>query len=299
MNILKGLLLRRFLLCSFFVLAIQFIAHSVTYAATGYEFKLSLPNKENPQENHGFIESIGHTIRPTSLYTNVNATSPIPIRTLPANYKIVVVDQTENYFKIQIYRNSPSYYIKKMDVQLKKVYYNEVITPVNGYTKSVYYEIEKLTNKFQDTLLQSEYAQLINATPSLQMIQANRKYDDTLYYTMLFSAVDKKGNVIPSLEPVPFQDELKTLVALIFLKLAITKPKNINLIIQQPVFNEKGLPIENKSYATLTFDMESATLSDLVTIKNNPMKLWDYISVNLANKESNNDPALVFSQYPN
>jgi len=253
--------------------------------ATGVSLEPIDVIEELPIED--IIEGVGIVIISGVYFREEPNEKSKPLRQSTQNEKVIILGETDKWLRVRMFNNRDAYIFKKY-IKTNRIH-NEESRTVHFVNKKLFIEIDDLIDKFNSTLIQSDYAKKIYVIPYLKLLGA-RKVRDKLTITLLYAANNLNGKIVPSLKTNELQDQLQSFIELIFAKLMLTKVDILEFIIKVPEFTNSGIPYNNrtKKYATISLLINSI---DLEEIKKDNKKMWEHISTTVSKED-------LFGLYP-
>lgn len=262
----------------FIINAIFIFCISVSFAQSGlngagdinaeYE-DIPMDDLENPDETGAQMPNVGiseekhieEVVEGTGYipFTNIAfRTGPSPqsrvIRYSSEAEKIILIGETDEWYKVLMYNNQEAYILKKY-VKTSKIFQDESGLP-NSINKKISIEIHDLLDKFDKTVRESSYAKKYQMRPVLTL-QDERKIKDTILLTLYYSCADINGSPIPSYKENDLYPYMQQLIELVLGRLILSKTENYELIIKTPSFDNSG-KVENYNniYSVITLALD-------------------------------------------
>lgn len=205
----------------------------------------------------------------TNIYEKPSAKSEIT-GLLGRGETVTILDSRSGWLKIQLPEKKTGY-VKAANVKKTE-------------KKPEDTQIDRMLEKFNKTVLESDYAQQKKVVPSLTVSGKNGDFDITL----LYSAVNEDGKKIPSLMKNPLEKNMRELIELSFLKM-LKKPSNVyKITVETPFFGENGVINGSTQYAVFTISAENQQIKN---IEEGKISVWNLV-------KSSKKLADVFTEYP-
>jgi len=197
---------------------------------------------------------------------------------LNKNAKVLIVGRQDDWLKVVLENRKQAYMYAKY-VTFK----DENITKKESESKALI-DINNLLDQFNDTVQSSWFAEKQMIVPSLTFL-AGKSPDDI---TLLFTAVNHKGDPVPSLKENPLKKDMTKLVELIFMKMIVLSYNRFSITIKVPDFITGEYKGRASNYASLSLQKDFANLDE---IKNGEGGIWEYV-------RSEKKPEEMFADYP-
>lgn len=197
---------------------------------------------------------------------------------LNKNAKVLIVGQDGEWLKIRLFNKSEAYVYAKY-VALRY----ENVTRKESEAKALI-DINNLLDQFNDTIQSSWYAEKQKVIPALFFFSG--KAPDEI--TLLYSAVNAKGEHVPSLKDNPLQKDMIKLIELIFMKMMVLPYDRYRITVIVPDYVSGSYKGRTGSYASMVLDKNFANIDE---IKSGSGSLWDYI-------KCAKRPEEMFKDYP-
>jgi len=197
---------------------------------------------------------------------------------LSKNSKVLIIKQEGDWLLVRLFNKSTAY------VYAKYVSFRENNITRKEAESKVLIDINNLLDQFNDAVQSSWFAEKQKVIPALFFYSG--KSADHIY--LLYSAVNSKGEHVPSLKENPLQKDMLKLIDLIYLKMLVMSYDRYKITILIPDFISGTYRGRTDSYATLTLDKNFANLDE---IKTGAGGIWDYI-------RSQKRPEEMFVDYP-
>lgn len=205
----------------------------------------------------------------TNIYAKPAAKSEIT-GLLGRGEPVTIIEKKGAWYKIQLPENKTGY-VKTADINKTD-------------SKQEDKQIDKMLEKFNKTIADSEYAQQKKIFPSLTVAKKNGNFDVTLLYT----AVNTEGKKIPSLMRNPLAKHMRELIELSFLKM-LKKPSDIyKITVETPYFGAGGVVNGSVVYAVFVISAEKEQINN---IEQGKISVWNLV-------KSSKKLADVFAEYP-
>lgn len=227
---------------------------------------------------HDTVEAMGKvSVTKTYAYAKPSFKSKALAR-LSKNSKVLIKDDEGEWIKILLYNKKEAYvYSKYISFTFNQV------TRRESETKAII-EINNLVDQFNDAVQSSWFAEKQKVIPSLQFHSG--KSPDKI--TLLYTAVNVKGEAVPSLKQNPLQPDMVKLIELIYMKMVVMNYKRYRIDIVVPDFISGVYKGRVDPYVTLTLEKNFANLDE---IKSGVGSIWDYV-------RSAQRPEEMFTDYP-
>lgn len=221
-------------------------------------------------------------------YKEIISTRPMGF--ISRRESVMIMREEGEFYYVEV-KSKANVYIRKSDLYQVVNLYQERITP-QGYNKKAYYEILSIIDRFDSTFNKTYF----NAMPTapyikLQSVRANRR---EVKYTLLYSGINSRKEMHPSIATNPFREDMLSLVEVVMLKLAQQEDtKNITLEIVIPEFNESKKAVGTAPYYTITLPKELLTDNTIaIHILKDISVIWSYA-------DYSGDYFQMFQTYPN
>lgn len=197
---------------------------------------------------------------------------------LNKNSKVLILSKDGDWMKVRLY-NKDEAYVYAEYVSLKY----ENITRKESESKALI-DINNLLDQFNDTIQSSWFAEKQKIVPSLTFHSGKAPDEVSLLYT----AVNDKGDPVPSLKENPLNTDMIKLIELIYMKMIVLTYDRYVIHIHVPDFVSGVYRGRTENYVTLTLQKNFANLDE---IKNGSGSIWDYV-------RSAKRPDEMFTDYP-
>ncbi|ADD66880.1 SH3 type 3 domain protein [Denitrovibrio acetiphilus DSM 12809] len=197
---------------------------------------------------------------------------------LGKNSKVLIIGEEGEWLKVRLYNKSSAY------VYAKYVAYKHENIRLKESATKVLIDIKNLLDQFNDTVQSSWFAEKQKIMPMLSFHSG--KNPDDIY--LLYSAVNIKGEPVPSLKENLLQKDMVKLIELIYMKMIVLPDPRYKITILVPDFVSGSYKGRTDNYAALTLDKNFANIDE---IKTGTGSIWDYI-------RSAKRPDEIFAGYP-
>ncbi|MGE4317395.1 MAG: SH3 domain-containing protein [Deferribacterales bacterium] len=143
-------------------------------------------------------------------------------------------------------------------------------TTVKPEPASISDQVEKLLNKFNKTVLESEYAKTKKVVPSLSLASVRSQSD----MTFVFCAVNLDGKKVPSLRRNPLAKNMRELIELSFLKMLKKPSPMYRIAVETPYFGDKGVINGTNNYAVFTIQAEKEQINQ---VEKGTISVWNLV----------------------
>ncbi|MDR2870917.1 MAG: SH3 domain-containing protein [Deferribacteraceae bacterium] len=279
----KILFLTILLLTSFSAFALESELNSVVLPDNATT--ANVPHPDN------VVEAVGNVIySAVPIYSAANKTSRVVRNAIPGE-KVTIIASNDSWYAVRLYNGSVGF-IEVRNIRTAKVFYDEQ-AGANSMSKLLNAELADTVNKFNNALRESVYTDKYQLAPRLSLVSAAKR-GETITLIMEYSAVDSKGNIIPSRQDNILQEEMKGFVELLFMKLLPSMSESYVIAIRQPDFSSTGQVLATrKTYAELL--LEHAAVGDNITIRRNPNSDERLLSLVVCDI----DKSELFKEFPN
>lgn len=172
----------------------------------------------------------------------------------------------------------------KIQLPEKKIGYVKAVNVKKAEKKQEDKRIDRMLEKFNRTVLESDFAQQKKIVPNLTVSKKNSDFD----IIMLYSAVNPDGKAIPSLMKNPLEKNMRELIELSFLKM-LEQPSDVyKITVETPFFGEDGVVNGSTVYAVFTVSAEKGQIKN---IEQGKISVWNLV-------KSSRKLADVFTEYP-
>lgn len=144
--------------------------------------------------------------------------------------------------------------------------------------------VKPLLEKFNRTVLASDYAEEKKIVPSLAFTEEKNPGE----LLLLYSAVDTEGNKIPSLLKNPLAKNMRELIEISFLKMLKNPQEEYRITVETPFFGEGGAVNGSLTYAVFSLKAEKEQIK---AIEQGKISVWNLV-------KSSRKLADVFAEYP-
>jgi len=224
------------------------------------------------------VEVMGNvTVNKTYAYVKPDFKSKALAR-LGKNSKVLILKQEGDWIQVQLYNRKKAYVYGKYIS-----YKDENITRKESETK-VLIDINNLLAQFNDTVQSSWFAEKQKVVPALMFHSGKNPNNITLLYT----AVNTKGEPVPSLKENSLQKDMVKLIELIYMKMIVQSYNSYRINIVVPDFISGNYKGRTETYIGLTLQKNFANLNE---IKTGEGSIWDYV-------RSAKRPDEMFIDYP-
>jgi len=200
------------------------------------------------------------------------------LASLTKNSKVLIINQEGDWLKVMLYNRQEGYVYAKY-----VAFRDENITRGESESKTLI-DITNLLDQFNDTIQTSWFAEKQKVMPSL-LFQQGKTPDDI---TLLYTAVNQKGDPVPSLKENPLKSDMLKLIELIYMKMIVHNYNSYRINIVVPDFVSGAYKGRMDSYVTLTLQKNFTNIDE---IKNGTGSVWDYV-------RSVKKPEELFKDYP-
>lgn len=217
------------------------------------------------------------------------------ISTTPMGYisrreSVMIMREEGEFYYVEV-KDKAHVYVRKSDVFQVVNLYQERISP-QGYNKKAYYEIRNIIDRFDNTFNRTYF----NAMPtapylSIQSVRSNRS---SIKYTILYSGINNKGAMHPSIATNPFRDDMLAIIEIVMLKLAQHESnKEVVIDIVVPKFEGAKRAAGVNPYFTITLPKELIKDNSIaIHILKDISVIWNYA-------DYSGDYFQMFQTYPN
>jgi len=197
---------------------------------------------------------------------------------LNKNSKVLIVGQDGEWLKVRLFNNKEAYVYAKY-VSLKY----ENVTRKESEAKALI-DINNLLDQFNDTVQSSWFAERQKIVPALRFHAG--KAPDEIW--LLYTAVNAKGEAVPSLKENPISSDMVKLIELIYMKMIVLSYDRYKVNIVVPDFISGTYKGKTEDYVSLTLQKNFANIDE---IKTGVGSIWDYV-------RSAKRPEEMFKDYP-
>jgi len=197
---------------------------------------------------------------------------------LNKNSKVLILGQEGEWLKVRLFNKQEAYVYSKY-VSLKF----ENITRKESEAKALI-DINNLLDQFNDTVQSSWFAERQKIVPALKFHSG--KAPDEIW--LLYTAVNAKGEPVPSLKENPISNDMVKLIELIYMKMIVLPYERYKVNIVVPDFISGTYKGKTENYVSLTLQKNFANIDE---IKTGVGSIWDYV-------RSAKRPEEMFKDYP-
>lgn len=198
---------------------------------------------------------------------------------LSKNSKVLIKDHEGEWLKVILYNRKEAYvYAGYVSFDFNQV------TRKESESKTII-EINNLVDQFNDTVQSSWFAEKKQKVVPALLFHSGKSPDRI---TLLYTAVNVKGEPVPSLKENPLQSDMVELIELIYMKMIVMNYKRYRVDIVVPDFISGAYKGRVEPYVTLTLEKNFANLNE---IKSGVGSIWDYV-------RSAQRPEEMFTDYP-
>lgn len=183
---------------------------------------------------------------------------------LSKNSKVLIIRNEGEWYRVRLYNHTEAFVYAKY-VSLKY----ENVTRQESEIKALI-EINNLLDQFNETVQSSWFAEKQKVIPSLKFHSGKTPDEISLLYT----AVDVKGDPVPSLKENPLRKDMVKLIELIYMKMIVLSYDRYRINILIPDFVSGNYRGRTETYVVLTLQKN---LTNIDEIKNGTGSIWDYV----------------------
>lgn len=217
------------------------------------------------------IEGVGSVLFANVAFRTSPNVDGTLIRYAAQGERVLLIGEKDDWLKVRMYNNAEAFISKKY-VRMNKVARDERTTG-NDMDKKMSFIIADILDRFNFTVKNSAFAQKYKIIPYLNVLD-ERRVKGKMMLTFVYSCVDLDNKMIPSYNGNQLQNEMRSLLEVMFSKLLLTGSESYELVIKVPVFGESGeVKDVSKIYATIELDSKDV---DMQVIRKDETKIWTY-----------------------